>query len=239
MDLISTQPSINLPAFLHVMAASLAELHAAQRAHGGIKDGQWQNWLSEDGRTLSKERFIQAAAPQVPAPQDEINSDIHSFAFFSIGLICQQQNCGNQPFLADVYMGKEWPDVFLRLLQSISTQGGQTCVTMEALCSALEPPKALSEPVEVADNLPAETPPEAVSPLVKVAVPSYAKVPPPPPVISFALPNATVGKPYSLEPGRIAMAIAKQRGDNEESASVAHLQLPEDCGCQRHTDTRF
>jgi serine/threonine protein phosphatase PrpC len=48
--------------------------------------------------------------------------------------------------------------------------------------------------------------------------------------ISIAFPNGTVGKPYLIEPGKIARNIAAKRNDDPELARVAHLQLPEDCG---------
>lgn len=225
MNLNPTHPHIqDWPALLRVMAAALAELHASQRAHGGIKDGQLQSWLTEGGETLCKEKFIQAALPEAKAEPHAIHEDVQAFAAYSIGLIRQPQADDNQPFQASMYSGKEWPDVFLGLLQSITSAGCQSCVTMESLSAALTQPAPMAVTAESEGDVAAHQP---ASPLVKVALPPAEKAPP---AVSFALPNATVGKPYHLEPGRIAKAIARQRKENEDTASIAHLQLPDGCG---------
>ena len=163
--------------------------------------------------------------------------DVKTFTNRSIEWITGSLAAPNQPFQAGPYLGKGWPDVFLQLLATITKPGQGSFVTMEALSSALQEPVSPTEyagksipPPENSQSATVETAlvTEPVSPLVKVSFPT-AKTPPAP-VISFALPNATVGKPYHLEPGRIARAIAGNRGDNPETAQVVHLQLPEDHG---------
>lgn len=241
MELTSHRPNIqDVPVFLRAMAATLEKMHASQEPHGSVLAVRMAEWLDEEGQ-FDPAKFCAVRAPveNILGNYDPIKFDVRCFAEVSIERIIGRSTSPDQPFKSHLYRGKGLPDLFLRLLEDITAQGQQSCVTMESLSSALRQPVAPSEFTEAsvhpAEDIQTASTEATIPPASGVTSPppsisaSSAKTPPAP-VISFALPNATVGKPYNLEPGRIARAIAGNRGDNLESAHVVHLQLPEDHG---------
>ena len=211
MELTPQRPNIqDVPAFLRAMAEALEQMHAEQRAHGAI-EGEIKDWLTDNQDALDPERFKAAAMPTDQLPADPLRADIHSFVAYSTGLIAGGSSAPDQPFQAIHHQGKCWPQFFLQLLETLSKQGTPTCVTMANLSNELKKPAAA-------------TPASPTNTAVPVRPAAQQ------PVFSVALRNATVGKPYQVEPGAIATAIAKHRGDNPEQARISHLQLPDDCG---------
>jgi hypothetical protein len=220
MQITPQRPNIqDIPAFLRAMAEALEKMHAEQQAHGAIIEGALKNWLTDTEDALDEDRFKAAAKPADQQPDDPLRADVHSFATYCIGVIAGASSAEGQSFMAIHHMGKEWPPVFLQLLETLTKQDAP-CVSIGDLSRALKEPVA-PEPTPV---------PEPIDYTVGYSGPPMAKSATAAPAVSFALPNATVGKPYILEPGRIAKAIARQRKEDEENASITHLQLPEDCG---------
>lgn len=214
MQLNPQHPNIqDSPAILRAMAEALEQMHNEKRPHGAIVEGALKDWLIGDA--FDERRFIDAAKPADPPPADPLLADVHSFVAFSIGVIRGKTAEPDEPFRASDYQGKGWPQFFLQLLETISKQGASTCVTMAGLSKELKAP--LTPAPTAATTTPASNPPPA-----KPATPQ--------PVFRLALRNATVGKAYQVEPGAIAAAIAKQRGDSPEQARISHLQLPDGCG---------
>lgn len=241
MELTPQRQNIqDVHAFIRAVASTLEQMHARQEPHGSVLSMRIVEWLDETGQ-FHAEKFHAARAlvKNLPNNYDSLQFDVWCFADISIERIAGPAASSDQSFQAHLYLGKAWPEVFLRLLEDIAKNKQQSCVTMEALSSALQRPVTAAESavnsVQPADDSQVVSTETAIphaseppSPLVKVSVPSPKT--PLAPVISFALPNATVGKPYCLEAGRIARAIAGKRGDNPETAQVVHLQLPEDHG---------
>lgn len=228
MELTPQSPNIqNLRVFLYDMAAALEQMHAGQRAHGAITGGSLVHWLNDTRDALDGERFKERAMPEEQLTADSLHADVHAFVAYSIHVISGTPAAPASPFQADLHRGGEWPYVFLKLLEAVSTYPANRTISISELSRALKSEPAPVEP----DNEPviAAAPPVAVPAAPNVPVVSPKPVTPPP-VISVALRNATVGKPYTVEPGAIAAAIAKQRGDNPEQARISHLQLPNDCG---------
>lgn len=218
MQLTPQHPNIqDFPAFLRAMAEALEQMHAEQRAHGAIVGGALNDWLTETGDSLDAERFKAAAKPK-PAEElcaDPIVADVHSFVAYSVGVIGGESAAPDKPFQAAHHQGKGWSSVFLQLLETLSKPGAGTYVTISDLSRALKAPLTPA-PTTVAPTPPSNSPP---------AKPAAQQ-----PVFRLALRNATVGKAYQVEPGAIATAIAKQRGDSPEQARISHLQLPDGCG---------
>jgi hypothetical protein len=215
MQLNPQHPNIqDFPAFLRAMAEALEQMHAEQRAHGAIVGGALNDWLTPTGDSLDAERFKAAAKPVEELHADSMVEDVHSFVAFSIGVIRGMTAAPDEPFRASDFQGKGWPQFFLQLLETISKQGTSTCVKMDGLSEKLKEHSAATPSLA--------TPPPSNPPPAKPAAQQ--------PVFRLALRNATVGKVYQVEPGAIATAIAKQRGDSPEQARISHLQLPEGCG---------
>lgn len=207
------------------MAAALAQLHEQNKAHGAIEQGALKNWLTEAGDAFDAERFSAAAKPADQLSADPIREDVKIFIAYCTDVIGGPSAAGGGSFKADDHRGREWPYVFLKLLEEVGTPNTQSLVSMSDLSRALHPeavPTPVTEVAEAVASLPPAT----------VAQPPHRPVSQPPssPVITISLRNATVGKPYQVEAGAIAAAIAKQRGDIPEQARISHLQLPDDCG---------
>lgn len=221
MQLTPQRPKIqDLPAFLRAMAEALEKMHAEQRAHGGIVEGALKDWLNATEDSFDEDRFQAAAKPSDQLPTDPFRSDVFSFATYCITLISGTPAANAQPFTAAYFLGREWPSTFLQLLESLNKQGEASPISIADLSRALkEPvtPRPASEPEPVR-----HTPSYSGAPLDKLT--SAA------PAVRIALRNATVGKPYSYEPGVIAGKIAETFGNNPANAYISHLQLPDDCG---------
>lgn len=230
MELTPKNPNISdLRVFLRAMAEALEQMHAGQRAHGAITGESLVHWLNDSLDALDGERFKQRAIPEEQSNADALHADVHAFVTYSIHAISGTPAAPASPFQADLHRGGEWPYEFLKLLEAVSTYPANRTIAISDLSQALKSEPAPVEP----DNQPvnAAAPPVAIpaASSVPVALPKPT-MPPPPPTISVALRNATVGKPYAVEPGAIAAAIAKQRGDIPEQARISHLQLPNDSG---------
>lgn len=223
MEFTSHRPNIqDVPAFLRAMAEALEQMHAEQQAHGAIVPGALSAWLDDSGTALHGERFKKQAKPVDILSADALHADVHAFVDYCIGFIAGPTAAADAPFHADLYKGHGWPLVFLKLLEVVRSQPAGTPVSISQLSEALHSDAASVPP---ADEVKLATPPVSIP-----SPPARHAAPPPAPIISVALRNATVGKPYQVEPGAIAAAIAKQRGDNPEQARISHLQLPDDCG---------
>lgn len=222
MELTPQHPNIqDVPAFLRSMAVALEQMHAEQQAHGAIVEGSFSDWLNDAGNALDGDRFKAKAKPAVFLSADALQEDVQTFATYCIRYIGGSAAAVDAPFHADLYKGREWPLVFLKLLEAVRSQPTGTLVSISQLSQALHSNAA---PAPTANE------PPMAQPFFLPPPPAKPSVQPPAPVISVALRNATVGKPYQVEPGAIASAIAKQRGENPEQARISHLQLPVDCG---------
>ncbi len=220
MQLTPQHPNIqDLPAFLRAMAEVLERMHAEQRAHGAIIDGALNHWLNDSGDFLDEKRFEAAAKPADQLPEDPLCADVYSFATYCIGVIAGNSAAEGQPFTANYHLGKDWPPQFLQLLETLTPQNANS-VTIADLRRALK------------ESVAAESAPEpvAVDHPVGEGRPPMAKSAALAPTVRIALRNATVGKPYSYEPGVIASKIAETLGHDAASARISHLQLPENCG---------
>ncbi len=217
MQLTPQRPNIqDIPAFLRAMAEALEKMHVEQRAHGGIVEGALKDWLTTTEDSLDEERFRAAAKPADQLPDDPLQADVLCFATYCIGVIAGTSAANAQPFMATHHQGKEWPTEFLQLLETLAKQDATPRVSISDLSRALSTPIALESVLEP------EPAGNSGTPLVK---PAHQM-----PAVRIALRNATVGKPYSYEPGVIASKIAETLGHDPTSARISHLQLPEDCG---------
>lgn len=220
------------PVFFLSLAAALEQMHAGHKPHCSVLGIRCADWLDADG-AFNAEKFEAARASAEAQPKD---CDLHAFdvscyADLVIAHLVGPTVASDQPFRADLHLGKGWPEGFLRLVESISQAGQKpSLTTMTELSTALQqPPNSAKVVPETPD--PAQTEePELMTYTVGHTAPSASKEPPAKPAIRIALRNATVGKPYSYEPGKIAAAIAAQFGDDPAQAYISHLQLPEDCG---------
>ena len=205
----------DVPAFLYAMAESLDKLHAENRAHGALGNEIQSTWLNDAGDALDTQKFVAAAiciADETPAQFE----DVRCFANFCIENIRGKTSVSEKPFSAAFYQGSLWPEEFLILLGTQSTHGQESGVTMKSLYTALQKPSV--------------SPPPVPTPVALSTSPSPNKYSGPLPAISIALRNGTVGRTYLVEPGAIAQAIAKERGDDAEAARISHLQLPANSG---------
>ena len=234
MDLIPQRPNIkNYRSFLYGMAEALEQIHDDGRAHGLFSDVALVHWLNVAQDAFDAERFKAGARPVEDSGGDAIYADVRAFASCCVRLISGGRAQAGAPFLAALYSGGEWSRSFLTLLETVEGSPSDRNVSISQLKDALKPeasPIALaSAPVASA---PVASAPVASAPAAAVPAGVFAqsRTAPPPPTIRVALRNATVGKPYQVEPGSIVAAIARQRGDNPEHARISHLQLPDGCG---------
>ena len=227
MELTPQYPNIqNLRVFLSDIAAALEQMHAGQRAHGDITSDSLVHCLNDARDALDGERFKQRARPAETLNADSLHRDVHAFVAYCIDIVSGASAAPATSFQADLHRGGDWPYVFLQLLEAVSACPEETTVSISKLSQALHsepaPMEPANEPVN-GDLLPAPGP---ANPKLPVASPKAA----PSSIMSVALRNATVGKHYTVEPGAIAGAIARQRGDNPDQARISHLQLPNDSG---------
>ena len=223
MQLTLQRPNIqDFPAFLRAMAEVLEEMHLRNEAHGSILSVRVVEWL-DDASVFQAAKFqaARASVESLPKDYDPLLFDVRCFADLSVECIAGHPAAQDQPFTAAHHQGKEWPEGFLQLLERLSKQDPPVGVTLAELSSALKVPVAAKNP---------EPEPDPIDNTVCYSGPPLAKPTTAAPAVRIALRNATVGKPYSYEPGVIAGAIAKQLGNDPVSARISHLQLPEDCG---------
>jgi hypothetical protein len=239
MDFIPQRPNIkNNRSFLYGMAEAIEQLHDEGLALGGFSDVEFVDWLNVAQDAFDAERFKAGARPVADSGGDAIYADVRAFASCSVRLISDGIAQAGAPFLAALYSGGEWSRSFLTLLETMEGSPSDRNVSISQLKAALKPeasPIALaSAPVASAPvaSAPVASAPVASAPAAAVPAGVFAqsRTAPPPPTIRVALRNATVGKPYQVEPGSIVAAIARQRGDNPEHARISHLQLPDGCG---------
>lgn len=229
MDLIQQRPNIkNYRSFLYGMAAALEQIHDDGRAHGRFSDVALVHWLNVAQDAFDGERFKAGARPVEDSGRDAIYTDVRAFASCCVRLISGGRAQAGVPFLAALYSGGEWSRSFLTLLETMEGSPSDRNVSISQLKDALKPE---AEPIALA-SVPVTSAPVTSEPAAAVPAGVFAqsRTAPPPPTIRVALRNATVGKPYQVEPGSIVAAIARQRGDNPEHARISHLQLPDGCG---------
>ncbi|MCX8494684.1 MAG: PP2C family serine/threonine-protein phosphatase [Akkermansiaceae bacterium] len=212
-------PSPSLSDFIRSLVIELAAMHREGKAHGAIKD-EVKTWLATDSAAFDPLKF-RAAAISNTSYDAGITEDVAAFMACARFWISRSSSQDHSLFRASHYPHEKLPLPFLKLLEK----------TEEAYCH----PRAMSDFLEAlneehseAPELPADQPvPELAPPPAET--PQQVRTPAGIP-ISIALPNGTVGKPYEIEPGKIARAIAAQCNDNPARARIAHLQLPDDCG---------
>ncbi|MCB1225405.1 MAG: protein phosphatase 2C domain-containing protein [Verrucomicrobiales bacterium] len=223
MDFAQQHPSLhNMRSLVASVAKTLEEMHAQQRAHGDI-EATLKHCLNESKDALDGENFKARALPTDELPVDALQDDVQTFVACTIKIIRGETSEVNASFQANLHRGGDWPEGFLTLLEEASTQEVSISDLSQALDSNSNCAKSAEETASdtatttpPAEQIETETPPK---PLTSSQ-----------PVVKVALRNATVGKPYEVEPGAIATAIATQRGDRPEYARVSHLQLPDNCG---------
>ncbi len=209
-------PSPSLSAFIRGLVRELDEMHGSGIAHGAVA-GDLNAWFSENAE-FAPEKFRHFATSEA-SDANLIAADIADFMKCSRQWICGSILSDHTAFKALNYLDSKLPQSFLKLLE-ISDDKNAVLPSMTDFLRALT-----EEPVSASISPEQAIPPTAV----------VAAVPPRIPVtnhtaISIALPNGTVGKPYVIEPGKIARSIAAQRKDDPERAKIVHLQIPENCG---------
>ena len=221
MQLTPKRPNINdFPALLCSVAEALEKMHERKEAHGAIFSMRLLDWLDEGGVFQAvKFEAARAAAENLPKDYDPFHFDARCFAEFSIERIAGQPASQDQPFISALYLGKGWPTAFLQLLETLTKQDLPSA-SVGDLSAALKQSDATVPTPE----------PAPIDYTIGYSGPPLAKPATTAPAVRIALRNATVGKPYSYEPGVIAGAIAKQLGNDPANARISHLQLPEDCG---------
>jgi len=210
-------PSPSLPDFILSLVRELDAMHCEGKVHGGLM-GDVKAWLSADA-TFAPEKF-RAAATTPTTGEGQTASDVADFMNIARLWVSGPTTLDHSSFKAANYSNERLPISFLKLLEM---REASDC-----------PPVAMSDFLDALCEGPAELP-EPASPAIPEPSPPPAAKPPPVPatdgiLISIALPNGTVGKPYEIEPGKIARAIAAQRKEDPERARIVHMQLPEDCG---------
>ncbi len=221
------------PAFFRSLAAELEQMHKQNEAHGAVCSRRCADWLDDAGFSAEKFRAARATTEIPLKDSDAQISDVLCYASLVIANLTGPSAAPDQPFKADLHLNRGWPKGFLRLVESISQarQQQQPCLTtMAELSHALQQQPDLAEAVPETPGPAQAEEPEPMTCAVGDTAPPPPKQPPTKPAIRIALRNATVGKPYSYEPGKIAAAIAAQFGDDPAQAYISHLQLPEDCG---------
>jgi serine/threonine protein phosphatase PrpC len=226
-------PSTSLPDFIRGLVLELDAMHRDGKAHGAIM-GDAKQWLAAPSATFDPYKF-RATAVSTNPDEGKIAADVADFMTCTRLWISNSSSMDHSTFRAVYITNEGLPLPFLRLLENkegADPKPPAMSVFLEALD---EKPVELSEPPAVQ----VETQP--IPPPAPIPAPEPEPIPPPAPTrqqatapesipISIALPNGTVGKPYEIEPGRIARSIAAQRNDDPERAKIVHLQLPDDCG---------
>jgi len=191
-------------------------MHREGKAHGGIKSSV-EGWFS-DNATFAPEKFRKDAICLIDE-ESQMSADVDDF-IASVRILVGGSSVVHGNFSAINYSEKKLPLAFLTMIE-IAGDENSSMPKMSDFLKALEgkpvPPLIPADPPCQEETL-------APEPKPKPAVAENT------PAISIALPNGTVGKPYEVEPGKIARAIAAQRKDNPDLARIVHLQLPEDCG---------
>jgi hypothetical protein len=242
--------------FVSGVAHALEEMHFRRRAHGGISFVRSRDWFNDARDGFSPTRFEAAAIPEDQLPPDPFHADVLAFVDYSILMVRGAASGPGERFRAVQHRGFSWPLPFLELLESVYERLPGAPITMDRFVQALTPAhdsvhlataSAVSHPRPPTAQAPAAQAPTAQAPAAQAAAaqapaaqaPAQApakKVPQAPAPtrpaasINVVMRNATVGKPYRIEPGEIATAIAKQRGETPAGARLSQLDLPADCG---------
>lgn len=209
-------PTPSLSAFIRGLVRELDSMHGSGVAHGAVA-GDFNAWFSENAE-FAPAKFRHFATSEA-SDATLIVADVADFMKCSRQWISGSILSDHTAFKAVNYPDLKLPQSFLKLLE-ISDDKNAVLPSMTNFLRALT-----EEPV-----MEPSSPEQAIPPADVVVA-----VPPPSPVtngipISIALPNGTVGKPYVIEPGKIARAISAQRKDDPERAKIVHLQIPENCG---------
>lgn len=227
MQLLPNQsPEYDRPCLLLALAESLTQMHADGEPHGAIALERAPQWMN--GADFDYNLFLNTRRP-ILSPEnkpDAIRDDVESFLRFSRDLITGSVATSGIEFKAALYRGNDWSEDLLNTLERFSQTKSLEPHSMQSVLKLFKTPVKRQKQTEAA---------------IKQSVPSPTGVQgptPPPPLttagaranISFQLRNGTVGRPYEVEAGAIAKAIAKQWGDNLNSARVDRLQFPENSG---------
>jgi serine/threonine protein phosphatase PrpC len=211
-------PSPTLPDFIRSLVRELDAMHREGKVHGGLM-GDVKTWLTDDAN-FAPEKFRAAAISTMG--EGQAAADVADFMTRARLWVSGTTTSDHSAFKAANYSNEMLPISFLKLLENpeaVDSPPAAMSDFSDALCEA---PAELPEPAPPAMPMPEMSPPPTVK---SPPVPATDGIP-----ISIALPNGTVGKPYEIEAGRIARAIAGQRKEDPERARIAHMQLPEDCG---------
>lgn len=191
-----------------------------------------KDWI-DSNNDFDRGKFESTAArwQEMPTDPDPLTSDVRCFAECSIHLVTGSSTVTNVPFQASLYRDRGWSDEFLEQIQSLMQSDEVPTLSMRTLRGALAahahisptpaPPSGASQPAQPLTEIP-------VSPVIGETTPTNSLMPRP--MISIALRNGTVGRPYSIEPGEMVQKIASSRGDNPTFARIPNLHLPENCG---------
>lgn len=228
-----TSPTPSIPDFIRSLVTELCAMHREGKAHGAIK-GEVNTWLNPAGAAFAPLKFRSAAIP-ASSDEPEITEDVEAFMDRARFWVSSLPPHDQSAFRAIHYLDKGLPLPFLKLLEKTEQAESQTPAMSVFLEALEEEPVVLTEPPAIQPD------PEPITPPAPTTQPDPKPIPPPAPTtqqviapegipISIALPNGTVGKPYEIEPERIARSIAAQRNDDPERAKIVHLQLPDDCG---------
>ena len=207
-------PTPSLSAVIRGLASELETMHLNGISHGGVT-GNYQDWFSEN-KEFAPEKFRHFAKSDA-SDENRFAADVVDFMTCSRQWISGSTLLDHCTFKALNYPDAKLPMAFLKLLEP-KDDVNAIAPTMSDFLQTLQEEPATAQVV--------------VTPVVKTA---QVTITTPSPIamgtpISIALPNGTVGKPYEIEPGKIARAIAVQRNDDPERARIVHLQVPEDCG---------
>jgi serine/threonine protein phosphatase PrpC len=240
-------PTPSLPDFIRSLVRELDAMHREGKAHGAIKV-EVNTWLNPTDAAFAPPRFRSAAIP-VTSDEPGITEDVVAFMGCARLWVSRSSSLDHHAFRATNYRHEGLPMPFLELLEKTEEVDFQPPAMSDFLKALDDEPAELPEepaaqpafelappPAETTQPAPEPAPspvpatqldPEPIAPPAPVPqkIPNPENIP-----ISIALPNGTVGKPYEIEPGKIAHSIATQRNDDPERAKIVHLQLPDDCG---------
>jgi serine/threonine protein phosphatase PrpC len=204
-------PEYDKPRLLLAVTDCLAKMHETGQVHGNVTVAHVREWMDDRG-CFDPARFVNARRPEAASSglTDFVLIDLESYCKFSIELISGFPAADNAVFKADNYRGLAWNSCFLKTLEELSQTANFASVSMLSFLNLLKANPVL--PVEISHTR--TTPPRVQ------------------PKFNFQLRNGTVGRPYLVEAGALAKAIAKQWGDNLDTARVINLQIPDNSGLE-------
>ena len=209
-------PTPSPSAFLRGLVRELDAMHGSGIGHGGVA-GDFKAWFSENAE-FAPEKF-RTFGMNMQSDTALLAVDVADFMKCARQWIGGSSLLDHSAFKAVNYPDANLPHSFLKLLEITDDANAAAPTMSDFLLTLVEEPNL--PPISSEPVIP---PAEKIvpAPLPNPAVASS--------LISIALPNGTVGKPYTIEPGKISSAIAAQRKDDPDRAKIVHLQVPENCG---------